>query len=188
MHIFAPDGLNSIAGIDVDVEGGDNIIALFAQWGWEQLLLALIAWVIITKCSLVPLAAAAGPGLGRPVGCREFKPFVVDAPPPGAIGNLIFLPLSDHTVVRTAEEVSGRFPTKPRIRSCPRGVEPTSARPTELSRPPRHYGPGTPAPARPTTMLPSSPTTCRRPEPSTLPRPRATHSPDPRPGPPTATR
>ena len=97
VHIFASDGgANSIAGIDVDVEGGDNIIALFAQWGWEQLLLALIAWVIITKYrSLVPLALLLQvlDWGGRWV-VGEFKPFVVDAPPPGAIGNLIFLPLS----------------------------------------------------------------------------------------------
>ena len=97
VHIFAPDGgANSIAGIDVDVEGGDNIIALFAQWGWEQLLLALIAWVIITKYrSLVPLALLLQVlDWGGRWAVGEFKPFVVDAPPPGAIGNLIFLPLS----------------------------------------------------------------------------------------------
>ena len=97
VHIFAPDGgANSIAGIDVDVEGGDNIIALFAQWGWEQLLLALIAWVIITRYrSLVPLALLLQVlDWGGRWAVGEFKPFVVDAPPPGVIGNLIFLPLS----------------------------------------------------------------------------------------------
>ena len=97
VHIFAPDGgANSIAGIDVDVEGDDNVIALFAQGGWEQLLLALIAWVIITKYrSLVPLALLLQVlDWGGRWAVGEFKPFVVDAPPPGAVGNLIFLPLS----------------------------------------------------------------------------------------------
>jgi len=41
IHIFASDGgANSIAGIDVSVEGGDNIIAIFHQWGAIQLILA----------------------------------------------------------------------------------------------------------------------------------------------------
>jgi hypothetical protein len=97
VHILAADGgANSIAGIDIDVEGGDNLVALFAQWGWEQLLLALVAWVIIAKYRfLVPLALLLQvlDWGGRWV-VGEFKPLVVDAPPPGAIGNLIFLPLS----------------------------------------------------------------------------------------------
>jgi len=34
VHLFTADGgANSIAGIDVSVEGGDNIIAIFHQWG-----------------------------------------------------------------------------------------------------------------------------------------------------------
>ena len=41
VHLFASDGgANSIAGIDVSVEGGDNIIAIFHQWGSNQLILA----------------------------------------------------------------------------------------------------------------------------------------------------
>ena len=58
VHILAPDGgANSIAGIDIDVAGGDNIVALFAQWGWEQLLLALVGWVIIVGYRfLIPFA------------------------------------------------------------------------------------------------------------------------------------
>jgi hypothetical protein len=38
--VFAPDGgAGSIAGIDISVAGGANIVAVFAQWGWTQLLL-----------------------------------------------------------------------------------------------------------------------------------------------------
>ena len=41
IHIFTPDGgAQSIAGIDISVSGGNNIIALFHQWGAIQLLLA----------------------------------------------------------------------------------------------------------------------------------------------------
>ena len=40
IHLFAPDGgAESIAGIDTSVSGGNNIIALFHQWGAIQLLL-----------------------------------------------------------------------------------------------------------------------------------------------------
>ena len=34
IHMFAPDGgAGSIAGMDVNVAGGQNLIAMFAQWG-----------------------------------------------------------------------------------------------------------------------------------------------------------
>jgi hypothetical protein len=40
IHLFTPDGgAESIAGIDTGVSGGNNIIALFHQWGAIQLLL-----------------------------------------------------------------------------------------------------------------------------------------------------
>jgi hypothetical protein len=40
IHLFTPDGgAESIAGIDTSVSGGNNIIALFHQWGAIQLLL-----------------------------------------------------------------------------------------------------------------------------------------------------
>ena len=39
IHLFSPDGgAESIAGIDTSVAGGNNIIALFHQWGAIQLL------------------------------------------------------------------------------------------------------------------------------------------------------
>ena len=96
IHVFAPDGgAGSIAGIDVSVAGGDNIVAIFAQWGWEQLLLALVAWVVIVRYRfLVPailLLQLLDWGGRALVGVM--KPLVVDAPPPGEIGNFIFVPL-----------------------------------------------------------------------------------------------
>ena len=97
VHILAPDGgANSIAGIDIDVAGGDNIVALFAQWGWEQLLLALVGWVIIVGYRfLIPFALLLQVlDWGGRMLVEALKPMVVDSPPPGAIGNFIFLPLS----------------------------------------------------------------------------------------------
>ena len=43
IHLFTPDGgAESIAGIDTSVSGGNNIIALFHQWGAIQLLLVVL--------------------------------------------------------------------------------------------------------------------------------------------------
>lgn len=50
IHLFAADGgANSIAGIDITVEGGDNIIAIFHQWGAMQLLLVLLLYVLFFR-------------------------------------------------------------------------------------------------------------------------------------------
>ena len=47
IHLFAADGgAQSIAGIDTSVEGGDNIIAIFHQWGAIQLILAILLLVL----------------------------------------------------------------------------------------------------------------------------------------------
>jgi hypothetical protein len=47
IHLFAADGgAQSIAGIDTSVEGGDNIIAIFHQWGAIQLILAVFLLVL----------------------------------------------------------------------------------------------------------------------------------------------
>ena len=97
IHIFAPDGgANSIAGIAVDVEGGANIIAIFAQWGAVQLLLALLFWLVILRYRfLVPtmLAVVVVEQLLR-IGAGQLKPLVVATPPPGAVGSRILLPLA----------------------------------------------------------------------------------------------
>ncbi len=96
VHIFANDGgANSIAGLEVSGDAGDNLVHLFAQWGLEQLLLAVVAWVIIARYRfLVPAALLlqlADWGLRAVI--AEFKPLIVDDPPPGAIGNMIFVPI-----------------------------------------------------------------------------------------------
>lgn len=59
VHMFAPDGgAQSIASIDISVEGGATIVGLFAQWGAVQLLLAGIVWLVVLRLrALVPLMA-----------------------------------------------------------------------------------------------------------------------------------
>ncbi|HEY70139.1 MAG TPA: hypothetical protein G4O08_06105 [Anaerolineae bacterium] len=97
IHMFAPDGgANSIAGLAVDVEGGANLIAIFAQWGASQLLLAFFYWLAILKYrSLVPLMllmVVIEQLLRIAVGL--LKPVVAGSTPPGTIGSLIVLPLA----------------------------------------------------------------------------------------------
>ncbi len=57
IHLFSADGgAQSIATIDTDVAGGDNIIAVFGQWGATQVLLALLLWVLLLRYrGLLPL-------------------------------------------------------------------------------------------------------------------------------------
>ena len=97
IHVFAPDGgANSIAGIDVAVQGGANIIALFGQWGALQLLLAFFYWLTIIRYKfLIPamLAVVAIEQLFR-IGVGLLKPLEIASPPPGAIGSEILLPIS----------------------------------------------------------------------------------------------
>lgn len=95
-HMFLPDGgAGVIAGLDTSVAGGDNLIAIFAQWGLEQLLLSLVAWVIIWRYRhLIPFALLLQLlDWGGRIGIGLMKPVVVDNPPPGEIGSYIALPL-----------------------------------------------------------------------------------------------
>jgi len=59
VHLIAPDGgAGSIATIDLDVEGGANIVAMFGQWGAVQLLLALALITLVVRYrGLVPFAS-----------------------------------------------------------------------------------------------------------------------------------
>ena len=57
IHLFAADGgAQSIADIDTSVEGGNNIIAIFHQWGAIQLILAVLLLVLFLRYpGLTPL-------------------------------------------------------------------------------------------------------------------------------------
>ena len=96
VHVLAPDGgANSIAGLAVEGDAGTNLVHLFAQWGLEQLLLAVVLWVAILRYRfLIPFALLlqlADWSLRWVLG--EFKPIVVDTIPPGGIGNYVLAPL-----------------------------------------------------------------------------------------------
>jgi len=95
VHILAPDsGAGSIAGMDTTVAGGANAIALLAQWGGAQLLMALMIWVALWRYpGLVPLmvlGSLADNVLRVAVG--QVKPLVTEHTPPGA-ASWILIPL-----------------------------------------------------------------------------------------------
>lgn len=97
IHMFFPDGgAGVIAGVDVNVQGGENIIAMFGQWGASQLILALVYWLVVVRyrsLTSLMLAVIVLEQLLR-LGMGWVKPLVVDAPPPGAVGSELVLPLA----------------------------------------------------------------------------------------------
>ena len=95
-HIFLPDGgANSIAGLDVSVAGGNNLIAMFAQWGYTQLLLSVMMWgVIFFARNLLPFALLVQTlDWGGRILIGLMKPVEVASAPPGEIGSYILWPL-----------------------------------------------------------------------------------------------
>ena len=96
IHIARHDGgAATIAGVDIEVEGGRNIVAIFAQWGLVQLLNAAIGWIVVTRYrGLIPLILLVSllENIGRILIGRR-KPLKVAKPPPGAYGSLIIVPV-----------------------------------------------------------------------------------------------
>lgn len=94
VHVLAPDsGAESVATIDVDVEGGANVVALLGQWGGAQLLMALLVWVVLARYrGLVPLmlAGAVAEALLRLL-VGQLKPLETVGTPPGAPGTYVAL-------------------------------------------------------------------------------------------------
>ena len=95
VHIFAADGgAHSIARLAVDVEGGARIVAIFAQWGASQLILACFYWLATLRYRfLTPsmLAMVVVEQLQR-LGAGQLKPLEIAAAPPGATGSYLLLP------------------------------------------------------------------------------------------------
>ena len=86
VHLFASDGgANRIAGIDVSVEGGDNIIAIFHQWGAIQLILAGLLVLLFFRypglTPLVVLTLALDPIMRSIAG--QMMPVTSQSTPPG---------------------------------------------------------------------------------------------------------
>lgn len=111
VHVFRKDGgAASIAGIDINVEGGRNIVAIFAQWGLEQLLLAGLAWLALVRYrGLIPLVLLINllDNIGRILVGRS-KPLKIDRPPPGAYGQVIILPFLALALWRSLPERDSR--------------------------------------------------------------------------------
>ena len=96
-HIFAEDGgAESIAGIPLSSyssEAANNVVSIFAQWGFSQLVLACILLFVVLKIrELIPLMLLiiALENILR-VGIGFYKPLIISADPPGALSPLIAL-------------------------------------------------------------------------------------------------
>lgn len=98
IHFFTADGgANSIAGIDISVEGGDNIIAIFHQWGAMQLLLVLLLYALFFKypglTPLITLTLVIEPIFRLISG--KIMPVTTERTPPGeSLNGLSFLVLA----------------------------------------------------------------------------------------------
>jgi hypothetical protein len=94
IHLFALDGgAHSIASIALDGPGAANVVAIFAQWGASQLVLAVVYWVAILRYPMLTplmLAIIIVEQLLRLLG-GELKPLSVAAPPPGAYYTYVLL-------------------------------------------------------------------------------------------------
>lgn len=96
VHVFAADGgAESIATVDTAVAGGENVIALFGQWGAIQLLLAAVLWVLLLRyrglTPFVLLVFITEPVLRALSG--HLKPLETEGVPPGQALNWIVVPI-----------------------------------------------------------------------------------------------
>ena len=95
IHLFASDGgAHRIGGVDTSVEGGNNIVAMFHQWGAIQLLLAVLLVALYFRypgfTPLILLTVALDPVL-RFVASRKMKVTPVKTPPGAALNGLAFV-------------------------------------------------------------------------------------------------
>jgi hypothetical protein len=108
IHLFSSDGgANGIAGIDISVAGGDNIIAIFHQWGATQLILALFQSLLFFRypgmTPLVLLTLAVEPVMRFIAG--QIKPLITDGPPPGeSFNGVAFIILSALFIASVSEK------------------------------------------------------------------------------------
>lgn len=96
VHLFSRDGgAHTIATIDTSVAGGDNIVAIFGQWGASQLLLVGALWVLLFRYrGLVPFILCVlllEPFLRAISG--YLKPIVTLGAAPGAALNWFVVPV-----------------------------------------------------------------------------------------------
>ena len=97
VHLFASDGgAQRIGGVDTSVEGGNNIIAMFHQWGAIQIVLATLLVVLFFRypgfTPLIVLTVALDPVL-RFVASRKMKVTSTRTPPGAALNGVAFVVL-----------------------------------------------------------------------------------------------
>lgn len=90
IHLIAPDGgAQSIAGVDTSIEGGNNIIAMFHQWGAVQLILVTLLFVLFYRypglTPLILITLALDPVMRSVAG--QFQHLTTVGVPPGEIFN-----------------------------------------------------------------------------------------------------
>lgn len=97
IHILFPDGgAQSLATIDLSVEGADVIIGLFALWGISQILLGLIFLIVfINYKNLIPMMyLVIIIEYSMRIALGLYKPFQTTGIAPGSIGNYVIVPLA----------------------------------------------------------------------------------------------
>ncbi len=120
VHVFAPDsGAESIATIDVDVDGGDDVVALLGQWGGAQLLMALLVWLVLARYrGLVPLMLA---GVVLEALLRllvgQLKPLETVGTPPGGPGTWVVLVVCGAALTASLVPREGVRPSAPPSRA-----------------------------------------------------------------------
>jgi hypothetical protein len=116
IHVLAPDsGAQSIASMDTRVTGGDNIVALLAQWGGAQLLESGVIWIVLWRYrGLVPLmlGVITAEQFLR-VGIGTSKPLVTARTPPGAL-SWGLLPAAAVTLAISLTDPDELSPPQPR--------------------------------------------------------------------------
>ena len=114
IHLFSSDGgASGIAGIDISVAGGDNIVAIFHQWGATQLILAVFLSFLFIRFPgmnpLILLTLAMDPVMRLVAG--QMKSVTTDDPPPGESLNG---PVFAFLIVLFAASLIKKKPTKGR--------------------------------------------------------------------------
>jgi len=97
IHLIAPDGgAESIATINLNVEGGNIIVSIFALWGVSQFLMSIVFLVVFFRYkNLIPFIyiLIIIEYIMR-IGVGLLKPFETVGIAPGVVGNYIMVPLA----------------------------------------------------------------------------------------------
>lgn len=97
IHLIAPDGgAGTIATINLDVEGGDAIVTIFALWGSSQLLMAFVYVIVYLRYkNLIPIMyVLIIIEYSMRIIIGLVKPLETTGIAPGAIGNYVIIPMA----------------------------------------------------------------------------------------------